>query len=123
MVLNGPRHVPAMSPDRFGDTVRIIDNVLVKHKRRAAKSKVQNLTLPIQNPKSKLLFNIYNILAFWGSRATQGLSQAQVRAWQHSPPLTYLSAVQTRAGNNRWSPIVAPWNMSPPYMTFFYLFF
>ena len=27
---------PAMSPDRFGDTVRIIDNVLVKHKRRAA---------------------------------------------------------------------------------------
>ena len=36
MVLNGPRHVPAMSPDRFGDTVRIIDNVLVKHKRRAA---------------------------------------------------------------------------------------
>ena len=25
-----------MSPDRFGDTVRITDNVLVKHKRRAA---------------------------------------------------------------------------------------
>ena len=30
------RHVPAMSPDPFGDTVRITDNVLVKHKRRAA---------------------------------------------------------------------------------------